>query len=341
MRDKWPTIAVVGAMGLGLLVYLFVYSVRVDEVAVHKRFGTVIRVIRPELGLDTSGQAAGLASMPGVEVVTRAGWFFRLPWPFDRITPYDQRIRVVDGPLAQIQLADSYQLIPRVYATWRIVDPVAFEKSLKGDDKTAEKRLKSIIGNQTASVFGSRHLRELVNTDAAELKFDEIEDSIFQGVKASLDAMDNSYGVEVSSLGITWLALPEGTTQAVFDRMGAERARLAEKHRAEGESEKSIKIAQADATRKKMLAEAEADAKRIRAEAETEAAQYYETFAQDEDLAIFLRELAALKSISQNAADMQNPITFVLTPKTPPFSILEGGAPVETKAAGEADLEGK
>ena len=35
MREKWATIVVIGAVGLGLLVYLVVFSVRVSQVAVH------------------------------------------------------------------------------------------------------------------------------------------------------------------------------------------------------------------------------------------------------------------------------------------------------------------
>jgi len=339
MREKWATVLAVMAVGLGLLGYLVVYNVRVSEVAVHKRFGRVIKVIRPTVTADQEALIASLDGLEDVAVENRAGLFPKLPWPFDTVEKYDQRVRVIDGPLAQIQLADEYQLIPRVYATWRVVDPVAFEKSLKGDMGTAEQRLKTIIGNESGKVFGGHRLRDVVNTNRDELQFDGIEQEIFDGIKASLAGMEQAYGIEVSSVGLTWMALPQGTTEAVFARMSEERKRLAEAHRAEGESDKETKIAGAEATRKRMLAEAEADAKRIRAEAETEAARYYETFAQDAELAVFLRELEALRKITSSAADLKEPITFVLTTKTRPFGILEDGPNAETEAQALTDAK--
>ncbi len=321
MKEKWATIVAVSIVGICLLLYLIVFTVRVSEVAVHKRFGKVIKVVRPTV---SSEQELAEGTIAGVKVVSDPGWFWKLPWPFDKVDKYDQRVRLVDGPLAQIQLSDEYQLIPRVYATWQIKDPVAFEKSLRGDVGVAEQRLKSIIGNQTGTAFGSRTLSDVVNTNQDDLKFNQIEEQIFDGVKNELSEMEQAYGVDISSLGITWVALPQGTTDAVFERMMSERARLAEKHRAEGQSDKETKIAQAQATRKTMLAEAEADAKRVRAEAESEAAKYYQTFAQDEDLAVFLRELDAVRKIATAAADREEPLTFVLTTDNPPFGVLKG-----------------
>jgi membrane protease subunit HflC len=337
MREKWATIVVVGAVCVGLLVYLVVYSVPVDKVAVHKRFGKVVRVIRPQLGLESEQQQALPKDLQGVELSDRAGWYFKLPWPFDKVTWYDQRVQLVDGPTAQIQLADEYQLIPRVYATWRVVDPVAFEKSLKGDSTQAEQRLKTIVGNQTGVVFGKRRLSDVANTDPKQLKFDEIEQEIFKGVRDSLSAMDNAYGVDVSSLGITWIALPEGTTEAVFKRMTAERQRLADKRKAEGQSEKDMKIAQAEAEKQKVLSEADAEATTIRAQAEVEAATYYNIFAQDKDLANFLRELSALKNIAQSASDARQPLTVVLTTKNPPFNLFEGAFSAQQPAGAAAE----
>lgn len=339
MREKWATMTVVGGVAVGLLLYLVVYSVRVDQIAVHKRFSKVIRVVQPRLGAAGEEVARMAEGAEGVKVDDTAGWFLKLPWPFDQVDKHDQKIQLVDGPLAQIQLADEYQLIPRVYATWRLRDAVAFEKSLKGDMDSAEQRLKEIIGDQTATVFGKRRLRDVVNTDPGQLKFEDIEQEIFEGVRATLAGMKQTYGLEVTSLGITWIALPQATTSAVFERMAMERARWAEKHRAEGESDKQMKIAEADAARKTLLAEAGADAKRIRAAAETEAAQYYDVFAMDPDLAVMLRRLDALKSITQTAAEKGQPMTFVLTHTTPPFGVL-GGAFLGEHSVGEGAGEG-
>jgi len=328
MRERWVTIVVVAAVFVVLLGYQVVYTVRVDQVAAHYRFARVTKIIRPALSLtgDQARQALAQPEASGVPVITRAGCFLKLPWPFDRIRWFDQRIRYVDGPATQLQLPDQNQLIPRVYATWRISDPVAFQKTLMGDEDQAKDTLSQIIGGRTQEVFGRYKLHDIVNTDSERLRFDQIEREIFDLVKASVESSDKAYGIEVCSLGISWIALPDSATAAVFDRMEKERRTEAEKLTEEGKKIKRTMIAEAEETRDRKLADAEAKAKGIRAEAEAEAAKSYEIFARSPDLAILLRSLEALENVTQSAADKNEPLVFVLDTKTPPFNTLLPGA---------------
>ena len=276
MREKKLTVVAVFLVCLGLLAYLVVFSVRIDQVAAQYRAGRVVRIIRPVLGAKSDQEAADLReAYPGVTITTNAGWFWKLPWPFDKVEKFDQRVRNVDGPASQTQLKDSNHVIPRVYATWRIYDPVAFQKSLSGDLPQAEDRLRNIIGTQTNDVFGDRNLQDLVNTDPAKLKFDQIEQTIFENVKQQpeLARTASAYGIEVLSLGIQRIALPEDTTQAVFGRMIAERNKAAQKLQSEGQRIQRTEIAEAKAKQDSILADAEAQAKDVRAKGEAEAAQ--------------------------------------------------------------------
>lgn len=338
MRDKKLTVAVVALVSIGLLAYLVVYSVRVDSVAAHYRFGKVLRVIRPTVGQSTDAEGALAESTleEGVEVITRAGWFFKLPWPFDSVAKYDQRMRIVDNRPTQTQLPDGNQVIPRVYATWRLVDPIAFQQNLRGDIETAEARLENIINNSANSVLGKYRLEDLVNTDPEKLKFDQVEEDIYSSVKRELTNMENAYGIELTSLGITWIALPEETTTAVFARMRKERESVAKELEATGQRIKRTKIAEARQQRDRILAEAEAEAKDIRAQAEAEVATYYETFAKNEELAIFLRRLEALSNITTAARNRGEPITLVVSALTEPFRALYTGP--ETRGESEALL---
>ncbi len=335
MREKWFTFTVVVAVCIGLLVHLVVFSVRVDQVAVHRRFGKVVRIIRPKLGMEDRLRDASTSAMRarGVKVVEEARWFFQLPWPFDKVETYDQRIRVIDGPLAQTQLPDRNQVIPRVYATWRIADPVAFEKSLEGDEETAEVNLKQIISDQSSKVLGTYTLDDLVNIDPAKLKFNQIEEEVLAGVRQRLASSQDAYGLEVCSLGITWIALPEEATGAVFGRMRKESDTKAQAIRNEGETIKQTKIAEAEAERHKIIAKAEAIAKATRSKAEAEAAVFYETFAKDEEFAIFLRGLEALENIAATAAASGQPLTILMGPTGPPFNWLYDGP--AARASGE------
>jgi membrane protease subunit HflC len=316
---------------VGLLTYLFVFSVRVDQVAAHYRFGTVKEIIRPTLAL--GGEEKVRTTADGVPIKPWAGLYFKLPWPFDKVWWFDQRVRCVDGPQAQIQLPDQNQLIPRVYATWRILDPVAFQKSLMGEEETAQQTLKQIIGGRTPEVFGRYTLRDIVNTDRQALKFDQIERELYDAVKSSVESSEKAYGIEVCSVGISWIALPGDATAAVFGRMQQERKTEAQKLTEDGNKIKRTTIAEAEQKRALILANAEAQAKAIRAEGEAEAAKSYATFAQEPYLAIFLQELEALKKLTKGAADRNEPITFVLSTKTPPVNLLQNG-PLGEQATG-------
>jgi len=321
MREGKLTIVVVAALMLCLLVYLVAFTVRVDQVAVHKRGGRVIRVIQPSLHVGEQSEPPPSAREGHYEYDTTAGLKWKLPWPFEEVKYYSQRVRTVDAPLTQTQLQDGNQIIPRVYATWRIVDPVVFERTL-GEIPKAEQTLKTVIGNETAEIVGAYRLSDIVNVDAAKLKFPEIESRIYEDVRAKMGA---EYGIDVTSLGITWVALPESVTVAVFERMRKERESAAMKLRAEGEMLKRKRIAEANQQRDQIIAKAQAEAKEIMGRAEAEAAAYYDTFAKNESLAVFLRGLAAIRRIASDAQQSGRPMTLILSTKTPPFSLLEKG----------------
>ncbi len=325
MRESKLTIVVVAGVCLVLLVMLVTYSVPVHKTAVVYRWNRPRRVIRPPVTV--AGQLSDeelAAFLPDdVEVVTEAGWFFKWPYPIDRVSPVEQWVRTLEAPLVQIQLPDDNQILPRMHATWRIVDPLAFERTLQGDDAVAARRLRNIISDQTASVFGNHVLADVVNTDPERLKFDEIEQKILDGVRRVL--REQNYGIAVASLGTSWIALPESTTEAVFARMREERNASAESLLADGEREKRTIIAAARETAERRMARAEAEARTIRAEAEALAATYYDTFAEDETLAIFLRRLDAIRRIASDAAANDRPVTFVVSTQTEPFTLFEAG----------------
>jgi len=326
MKENKLTVIVVVLVALGLLSCLVIFRVRVDQMAVLYHFNKAVRVIKPTIvPARAPGEKLRLVSEEGVKISRQAGWFFKFPYPVDRVKRYDQRLRVLDGQLTQQQLPDDNQVIPRVYATWRIVDPVAFESNLKSDETEVENRLKNIISNHTGIVLGQHVLSDLVNTDRKKLKFDEIEGDILQRIQKELSEQENPYGIEVCTLGITWIKLPDEATKAVFGRMQTERETISRTLLAEGKSLRDTTIAKAQEERDRILAEGAAQAKRIRTDAEAEAAHYYDVYARNEKLAIYLRRLEAIRKIAAAASAAQRPITFVVSTKTEPFSLLERG----------------
>jgi membrane protease subunit HflC len=84
----------------------------------------------------------------------------------------------------------------------------------------------------------------------------------------------------------------------VFERMKAERGRMAAQYRSEGERDAQALIAQADAERTRLMARAHEQAQRARAEGEAEAIGVYaEAFGQAPEFYKFLRTLEAYRKI--------------------------------------------
>jgi membrane protease subunit HflC len=321
LRESKVTVAVVVAVVLLLCAYVFVFQVRVNEVAVHYRPpGNVHRVINRGSGMGEQEGGPGL--------------YFRLPYPIDNVKTYDKRIRVLDGPLAQTQLKDDHQIIISMYCAWHISDPVKFQETLEGSVEKARQRLRELIYNETSKAVSSLTFNDLVSTDEAQVNqnFDALEKEILSAL--GVPVRDNGYGLRVNEFGIRRIAIPEETTREVFERMRAEREKVAAAYKQEGERRKKTIIAEARKEADQILADADSKAKGIRSEGEAEEAKYYDLFAEEPELAIFLRRLEALRTIARKARDADQPITFVLDPQTEPLSVLSRG-PQEREELGE------
>jgi membrane protease subunit HflC len=308
VKENKITIAIISVVFVLLIAYVFVFQVSPTEIAVQYRPpGKVLRVI----------------NRPGPDARDESGLYFRLPFPIDQVKKYDRRVRVIDGPLAQTQLKDEWQVIISIFATWRLADAVSFEETLGGNIEQAEKHLKDVIFSETSNAVSNLTFHNLVSTDAEELQFDSLEQNITNAVRDSIQA--KGYGIELLDFGIRRVAIPKSTTQEVFSRMEAEREQVAESFRAEGRKRNKEIIAEAEKEAAQILADAESEAKRIKSEGEAAEAEFYDQFAEEPELAIFLRRLESLRTIAQKARESEAPISFVLDTQTEPLSALYRG----------------
>ena len=217
---------------------------------------------------------------------------------------------------------DGKNVLLSLYAGWRIQDPIKFLERV-GTEGQAAAAVDGLLRAAKSTVIGRFPFASLVNADAAQLKLADIEQAILAGVQEQAGAR---YGLQVDFVGLRRIGLPESITESVFARMRAERQELADRYKAEGEGE-SIRIrAQADAERDQLLAQAEADAKRTRAEGDAKAAEAYEVFEKNPELAMFLRKLEIMEQTLKERA------TVVLNVETEPFDLLKGNRPAPQQA---------
>lgn len=246
--------------------------------------------------------------------LAQAGLYPRWPWPVQHIHRFDRRVHLLEGSFEQVLTGDGRSLVALLDAGWRIADPVLFLERV-GTPEQARRNLDGLIGNARNGVLGRHTFAELINTDPAKLKFDQVEQELLAAVRPEARAR---YGIEVAFVGLRRLALPEAITERVFDRQRAERREVAERYRAEGESEARRIRAEAESQRDQQLATADAEARRLRAEGDAQAAAFYQVFEKDPELAMFLRKLEILEETLGRKA------TVVLGSDTAPFDLLRG-----------------
>ena len=233
-------------------------------------------------------------------------------------TSFYGRFRCFDGKVGkgeEILTSDKQNVIVGIYVIYKISDPVKFFSTLV-DIPRAETQLNTWMRSSRSDVIGQFAFSQLINPKPKAMKLEEVEKQI----KAKLVKMASGYGIEVKSVGIKSINIPESISKKVFDRMKQERNSAAQVFLSAGQ--KRAKEIQIDANSKvsAMLADAEAQAKEIRAEGDAKAAEYYSTFKKNPELAIFLRKLDSLRKV------MQSKTTLILDTDSAPFDIMKMNA---------------
>jgi membrane protease subunit HflC len=125
------------------------------------------------------------------------------------------------------------------------------------------------------------------------------------------------YGIRVIDVRMKRTDLPAEVQESVYQRMKAERARVATAYRSKGEEEAQKIRADTDKQRRLILAEAYATAETLRGEGDAESIRTYaDAFGKDAEFYAFLRSLETYeKSIDASA-------TLVLSTTSPLFRYL-------------------
>jgi len=288
------TIVVAVVIGVSLLMYLFSYQVRTNEVAL----------------VQTFGEAA--------EEASPAGWHFQWPWPIQEVRRFDNRLQVQEGPLAETPMNEQYSILTSVCVGWKIGNVREFNKSFGGSKDPMGQcwaELEKTVRDRTNGVLGQYNLSDLVNVDPKQIKYDEVESKIRD---AAAEAAMDLYGVELVLFKIRRLELPDSVRNQVYLRMRTERQAEAEEIRRKGETEADSITAAANSERDAILARAEREVERIRGEGDAEAAKFYDEFKKDPNLAVLLRKARALKKTTEEAT------TIFLDTTVPPYDLLAG-----------------
>lgn len=258
---------------VAFVLYMIAYSVPFTHTAVVTTFGKI------------------------TDVRSEPGLCFKWPWPIQQKELFDNRLRVHESKLEQLYTADEQAILVTIYTAWRIAPSreamIKFRKEVQGIEN-APAKLTGLAHDAMATVIGQSDFEHFVSTDPKRMKFSQIEDELKEMI--ATQAMNN-YGIEVRTVGIKRLELPEDATTKVFARMEAERTQLAKRYLAQGKSQAAQIRARANQLASDIKTRASAKALAIRGEGDAEAAEYYKIFSENPELHNFIKQLEALKEI--------------------------------------------
>ncbi len=251
------------------------------------------------------------------KLIQEPGLYFRLPWPITSVERIDTRLDVFEMRIAETITQDKRNVILPLFVAWRIVDPQRYLEAI-GTTGSARDRLDSLISNAKNLVIGQYRFDQLISPNSEQVKLSRIQQEILQQVQ---EPILHDYGIQVDMVGILRVALPEANTAAVFDRMRAERAKVAAQLRAEGQQIADKVRADADTARSVELARARSNAARDIGLGEKEAARIYrEAYDKNPELYKFLQELESLEKITGSRTRV------VLDTGTLPFQHMESNS---------------
>ncbi|MBL3589427.1 MAG: protease modulator HflC [gamma proteobacterium endosymbiont of Lamellibrachia anaximandri] len=226
------------------------------------------------------------------------------------VKKFDGRIQTLDARPERFLTLEKKDVIVDSFAKWRISNVAQFFRSTGGSDAKTSRLLAERINTSLRNEFGKRTIQEVISGDRTEIMALLTKDS---------DAKAAELGVEILDVRVKQIDLPPEVSESVYERMRAERERVARDLRAKG-GEASEKIrAEADRERVVIVADAYREAEQLRGEGDGKSAEIYaKAYEQDSEFYAFYRSLNAYKNSFNNRSDV-----MVLQPDSDFFRYLK------------------
>ncbi len=220
--------------------------------------------------------------------VTTPGLHLKMPF-IQKANFFDKRFLEWDGDANQVPTKDKRFLWVDTYARWRISDPLKYFQRLR-DERGAQSRLDDILDGETRSAVARHDLVEvvrstnrkpeevLVGSEEETAILEEIEKGrpgITQEILERASSRTPDLGIELIDFRLKRINYVEEVQQDVFARMIAERKRIAERYRSEGQGEAARIRGERERDLKQIQSEAYRTAQEISGKADAEATGIY------------------------------------------------------------------
>ena len=259
---------------------------------------------------------------------TTAGLHLKVP-AIDKVNILPKKILEWDGEVKQFPTYDKRMILVDAIARWRINNPELFFESLTNTNN-ALLRLDDILDAASRQVVSQHQFESLVrdsnrinNLDDKTMAllmqqgFSEEDLSHFPQLEVGRSILAsemkkavvsdlNNMGIEIVNFYIKKINYIDDNLKSVFDSMIAERKKIAQTYRSEGDNYREKKFGEIDKRTKEIMAEAQMKSKLIMGEADAKAASIYNNAynknASTRDFYEFMKKMEMYKKIPDTAS---------------------------------------
>ena len=275
---------IIAAVVVVVLLYNAAYVVDETEQVVITQFGKII---------------AGPKIAPGLK--------FKIPF-IQQANFFARNLLDWDGDPGQIQTLDKRFIWVDTFARWKITDAIKFFQTVNNQFNAVGK-LNDIIDPAVRNFITSHPLIEAVRksnrvletqqeggeeekdtSEAAEINIGR--EKITEGILKQAQPKLAKFGIELVDVKIKRINYVEKVRRSVYNRMIAERKRIAEKNRSEGKGEAQKVLGQKERDLKLITSEAYRIAQELKGKADAEATVLYaQAYGVDPEFYSFVKTL--------------------------------------------------
>jgi membrane protease subunit HflC len=249
---------------------------------------------------------------PKGEAVTKPGLHLKAPF-IQKTNYFEKRWLEWDGDANQLPTKDKKYVWVDTYARWRVKDPLLYFQRVR-DERGAQTRIDDIIDGQTRNAVASYDINEVVRS--TNRKFEQTEETmileaqdaipdiqagrkmIAQIILRESSKITPEFGIELIDVQIKRVNYVDEVQERVFERMIAERQRIAAKYRSEGDGSSAEIRGQKERELKRIESEAYRTAEELKGKADAEATKIYaEAYNLDPEFYQFTKSLETYRTI--------------------------------------------
>lgn len=215
---------------------------------------------------------------------------------FQNVRYFDRRILSLDKQPERFLTLEKKNVQVDFFVKWRIKDVGRYYRATGGFENVALERLSDIINRGLRNEFGTRTIKEAVSGERRE---------IVQALEESASEKVDELGIALVDVRVKRIDLPDTVSESVYDRMRAERTRVASDLRARGYEVAEGVRAEADREREVILANAYREAEELRGNGDAEAtAIYAKSYGENPEFYSFYRSLEVYRNALSNSDDL-------------------------------------